>query len=311
MTDFETAPAAAQVPLAGTDGPTPGGWTGVPFSVTQAPGILTSARGGAPVYPGVRLKATADAVPPQNVFVSLPGGEDLAFDTASDGPCQLTVQDSTGGTKSYPGTVLPDRKAAVFQGVDLALPKKGAVSAAWVAVTASGDTPPGDTYLTFALGDQASPSAVIRVVQYIPFSVSPAVTRVPLPRGGKPGYPGVVVLAANSGTVSPQDVYVALPEGKGLAFVNEGSLGDCQLTVLHDKNTYHYPGTLAQDGQAVCFTGVDLHLTNTGAKPVTSAVWVPVKAAKDAPIGGTSLTFAVGDQASLSAGIDIQAATAA
>ncbi|MCC3771602.1 hypothetical protein [Streptomyces sp. UNOC14_S4] len=311
MTDSETAPTGAQIPLIATDGPSIDGWTRAPFSVTQAPGILTSARGGAPVYPGVRLEATADTVPPQNVFVSLPGGKNLAFVTEGEGPCQLTVQDSAGGTKSYPGSVLPGGQAAVFQGVDLALPKKGAMSAAWVAVTASGDTPLGDTNLTFAMGDQASPSTVVRVVQYIPFSVSPAVTPVPLSRGGKHGYPGVVALAAGSGTVSPQDVYVALPEGKGLAFVNEGSVGDCQLTVLHDKSTYHYPGTLTQDGQAVYFTGVDLHLTNTGPTPTTSSVWVPAKASKDAPLGGANLTFAVGDQASLSARITVQAASAA
>ncbi|MEU7135763.1 hypothetical protein [Streptomyces sp. NPDC046261] len=273
----------------------------VPFTVVPGgPPDVALAPAGETGYPGVRLEQADEdgTVPPQDVYVSLPRGKGLRF--VAEGGCDhlLTVQDAHGNAKTYRGIQSSDGQALTFESVDLALSGKGSASAAWVAVKASDSARLGNTKLTFCVGDQASDSACIRVVDHIPFSVTaggpPDVTLKP---AGATGYPGVRLRADDDGKVSPQDVYVALPRGKGLQFAAEGGTA-CLLTVQDAHgNAKTYRGTLSSDGQALTFQGIDPALSGIGS---SSTAWVAVNAPDGAPASKDPmhLTFCVGDRTS-------------
>ncbi|WP_171167874.1 hypothetical protein [Streptomyces sp. I05A-00742] len=302
-------PAVQSTPA---DGPAPGDRPTAPFTVTPGgPPDVVLALAGESGYPGVRLEAGGDGpVLPQDVYVALPRGKGLEFFPESGPNCLLTVLGAHGTATPYPGTLSPDGRSLTFQNVDPALPGKGAKSAAWVAVTASDNALPGSTELLFCVGDRTSPSTLVRVVDDIPFSVSPGgPPDVTLDRDHPVGYPGVRVRADDDGTVPPQDVYVTLPRGKGLRFNAEGG-SHCLLTVQDTHGTTHpFPGHAAADGQALIFPGVNLFLSGKGT---TSTVWVAVKATAGVPAEpkeSTALTFCVGVRTSLSTPVDVDART--
>lgn len=281
MTDAETRRAHQQV------------------SVTEAAGLFSLLPGGPPDvtlsregesgYPGVLLRANQEGpFPHQNVYVSLPDGSGLEF--VANG---LTV----GGSENYYiGNLSKDGRVLTFEKVDLTLKEKGSTVTAWVAARATADSLPGNTSLLFCVGDQTSPSTAVHIVDHISFAVTPGVSPVQLTRGGSLGYPGVQ-LRVGAGTVSAQDVHVALPQGKGLQFAEIG------LTVqpAHGEGRF-YPGILSEDGQAFTAEGVDLLLSGERA---TATAWIGVKAPGDAQLGPMYLTFCVGDQASLSSLVQV------
>ncbi|MBZ4323398.1 hypothetical protein [Streptomyces huiliensis] len=270
----ETAPEAAPESGPGNASPPPT----APFSLTPGgPPDVVTAVAGRTGYPGVRMTATGDEpVLPLDAYVALPRGKGLEFHAEGGANCLLTVQDAHGKTTAYPGNPSPDGRSLTFQGVDPALSGKGTASTAWVAVRAGDGARPGSTALAFCLGDAASPSTTVRIVDDIPFSVFPGgPPDVTLDHDHPVGYPGVRVRADDDGTVSPQDVYVALPAGKGLYFSAESG-PNYGLTVQDAHGTPHlFPGHAAADGQALLFPGVDLFLSEKGAE---STVWVAVTA---------------------------------
>ncbi|MEU5127485.1 hypothetical protein [Streptomyces mobaraensis] len=299
----ESVPEDVPAPPVETQSPPPT----APFTLTPGgPPDVVTAVGGETGYPGIRITATGDEpVPPLDAYVALPRGMGLEFHPEGGANCLLTVRDAHGKTTAYPGNPSPDGRSLTFRGVDPALPGKGSASTAWVAVRASCGARPGNTALVFCLGDAASPSTTVRIADDIPFSVFP---------GGPPdiildhdhpvGYPGVRVRADDDGTVSPQDVYVALPREKRLRFHAESGPNH-GLTVQDGHGTQHlFPGHAAPDGRAVLFPGVDLFLSGKGAE---STVWVAVTAEPaGAPTGSappdapaalkdpTALAFCVG-----------------
>lgn len=143
---------------------------------------------------------------------------------------------------------------------------------------------------------------VMEEANVVRFSVTPPEPPdgvVTLPRGGEIRYPGVELRADERGPFPRQTVTVTLPQGKGLQFVSEGGPSVYQLTVqaLRDGHgTVLYTAkSLSPDGQTLAFEGVDLGLSGERS---TSRAWVAVKAANDAPLGDTHLSFQVGGQTS-------------
>ncbi|GGP35104.1 hypothetical protein [Streptomyces abikoensis] len=279
------------------------------FSVLPGgPPGLALAPAGETGYPGVRLQQTSDSGTwsPQDVYVALPKGKGLQF--VAEGGCDylLTVLDARKNTKTYRGTLSADGQAVTFEGVGPALSGKGTTSMAWVAVKASDHARLGETRLVFCVGDRTSESTCVRVVDHIPFSVSPGgPPDVTLKPGGATGYPGVHLYADDDGTVSPQDVHVALPEGDGLRFVPEGGDGYL-LSVQGSQGVKTYRGSLSSDGRALTFQGVDPALSGKGA---TSTAWVAVKALAHAPKVQVSLVFCMGDRTSSSTPVDVDPQT--
>lgn len=293
MTAVETTGAGEQPPA--------GGRAAAPFTVSPGgPPEVTLAPAGETGYPGVRLEQADEGgtVPPQDVYVALPRGKGLRFVAEGGGDHLLTVMDAKGATHTYRGILSSDGRAVTFEGVEPALPGKGSKSTMWLPVKASDDARLGTTSLTFCVGDQASGSTPVRVVEHIPFSVTPGgPPDVTLNSATPVGYPGVILSAGSGGTVSPQDVYVALPQGKGIQFVPQGGPG-CLLTVQNahgDKKTYR--GALSSDGRALTFQGVNPALSGAGS---TSVAWVAVKISDGAPASKDplTLTFCVGDRVS-------------
>ncbi|MFI9234981.1 hypothetical protein [Streptomyces sp. NPDC053079] len=130
------------------------------FSVYRG-GPVTLTRAGETGYPGVNLRANQDdPVPPQNVRVTLPRGRRLQFVAQGDPGYQLTVQN--GG--QYNGILSPDGQTLTFENVDLVLSGKDSTALIWVAVKAPGNATPGETELSFRVGDVTSPSSSITVV---------------------------------------------------------------------------------------------------------------------------------------------------
>ncbi|MEU7137349.1 SMP-30/gluconolactonase/LRE family protein [Streptomyces sp. NPDC046261] len=265
------------------------------------PPEVSLTRSGETGYPGVRLHATHQGpVPPLTVRVDLPAGKGLQFVAEGHGAFQLTVLDADGHTRSYPGTLSSDRQTLTFEEVDPGLKDKGATSAAWVAVKATGASPLGDTALTFRMGARTSSSTPVHVVVQV--SVSPGgPPDVTLTHAGGTGYPGVR-LYADEGAVGPQTVHVELPPDRGLRFVAEHG-SRYQLTVLDAHNvSTAYDGTLSPDGQSLTFDNVDLALP---AKGSASTAWVAVKAAPDAPFGTTNVTFRLAGRTSPSTSVHV------
>ncbi|MBB5122570.1 hypothetical protein [Streptomyces eurocidicus] len=300
MTAVETTNAGEQPPADAR--------TAVPFTVSPGgPPEVVLAPAGATGYPGVRLEQADESgtVPPQDVYVALPRGKGLRFVAEGGIDHVLTVQDAQGHTHTYRGILSADGRAVTFEGVDPALSGKGSKSTLWLPVKASDNARLGSTYLTFCVGDRASESTPVRVVEHIPFSVTPGgPPDVTLNSATPIGYPGVVLVAGGEGTVSPQDVYVALPQGKGLRFVPQAGTG-CLLTVQDahgDKKTYR--GALSSDGRTLTFQGVNPALPGAGS---TSSAWVAVKALDGAPASKDplTLTFCVGDRVSASTPVHV------
>ncbi|MCD9145391.1 hypothetical protein [Streptomyces albireticuli] len=298
MTAVETTGLAPQPPA--------GALATAPFTVN--PGgppevVLTPA--GETGYPGVLLEQTGtDKVPSQDVYVALPRGKGLRFVSEGGNDYLLTVMNAKGQT-TYRGILSSDGRALTFENVDPALSGKGSTSTAWLSVKASDNARLGATYLTFCVGDRTSGSTSVRVVDHIPFSVAPGgPPDVTLDHAHPVGYPGVVLTAGSDGTVSAQDVYVALPWQKELQFFAEGGPG--YLLTVQDKHgnqkTYH--GIPWSHGQALTFQGVDPALSGAGS---TSVAWVAVKAVKNAPPSKDpmTLTFCVGDRASASTPVQV------
>ncbi|MGK5530677.1 hypothetical protein [Streptomyces sp. URMC 129] len=308
MIDLESMRAAEQAPVTEAGGPSADIRVAVEFSVSPGgPPDVALAPDGATGYPGVRVKqADADGtVLPQDVYVALPRGKRLRFAAEGGSDYLLTVRDSRGTEKTHRGILSSDGQALTFENVDLALSGKGSTATAWVAVKASDTARPGSTHLLFCVGDRTSGSTTIRVVDHIPFSVAPGgPPDVILKPAGGTGYPGVRLRADDDGTVAPQDVYVALPRGRGLRFAAEGGTG-CLLTVRDARQVEKtYRGTLSSDGQGLTFQGVDPALSGKGS---TSLAWVAVKASDTAPASEDpiTLTFCVGDRPSGSTPIHV------
>ncbi|MFI0740480.1 hypothetical protein ACH4PU_20670 [Streptomyces sp. NPDC021100] len=299
----ESAPENVSAPSITTQSPP----ATAPFTLAPGgpPDVVTTTAGETG-YPGIRITATGDEpVPPLGAYVALPRGKGLEFHAEGGANCLLTVRDAHGKTTAYPGNPSPDGRSLTFQGVGPALSGKGSVSTAWVAVRAGGGARPGNTALVFCLGDATSPSTPVRIADDIPFSVFPGgPPDITLDHDHPVGYPGVRVRADDDGTVSPQDVYVALPRERRLRFHAESGPNH-GLTVQDRHGTQHlFPGHAASDGRAVLFPGVDLFLSEKGAE---STLWVAVTAepatapadsarpdAPAAPKEPTALAFCVG-----------------
>ncbi|MGX8909243.1 hypothetical protein ACR820_29120 [Streptomyces netropsis] len=154
------------------------------------------------------------------------------------------------------------------------------------------------------IGDDFNPGQVVVQWRLPAITVSPGgPPDVTLTGAGQTGYPGVRLRADEESTGSRRTVRVDLPQGRGLAFVEEGGPG-YQLTVQSASGeTAYYTGALSLDGQTLTFADVDLGLSATGS---TSTMWVAVKAASSSG-GETHLTFRVGDQTSNSTTVHVGA----
>ncbi|MFJ8313755.1 MULTISPECIES: hypothetical protein [unclassified Streptomyces] len=126
-------------------------------------GPVTLDRNGETKYPGVELQATGDGkIPPQTVSVTLPLGKGLRF----TGRLIVGVMQGSQWVelKCPDGTLSSDGRVLTVKGVDLALAGKGSKSAVLVEVQAVAGAMPGDTSLSFLVGDQpASSSSLIRI----------------------------------------------------------------------------------------------------------------------------------------------------
>ncbi|MGI5466249.1 hypothetical protein [Streptomyces sp. CA-132043] len=133
------------------------------FSVSAPPAWdLRPTPAGSVGYPGVRVRAEdVGEVPRQRVSVSLPPDRGLEFVAERNDRYQLTVLGAGQDTAYYPGTLAG--QTLTFEDVGLALAGKGSVSTLWVAVQATGHASPGDTYLTFRVGDREPVSTLFRV----------------------------------------------------------------------------------------------------------------------------------------------------
>lgn len=274
------------------------------FDVTPGgpPGVHL-VRGGAPGYPGVHLhNGGQGAVAPQDVTVVLPAGKRLRFESEAGTDYQLSVMDSQFNVSNHIGALSVDGQSLVFRQVDLALPVAGAVSAAWVSVTAANDAPVGPTALAFTVARKQSVSTSI-VVKGGGFSLSPGgPPDVHLERGGETGYPGVHLRNEGEGPVDPQDIAVSLPVGKNLNFVPEKGV-QYLLTVMDANGTLtQHIGLASADGHSLSFPQIDLALPGKGS---TSVAWISVAAAPDAPVGDTALDFSVGGEGSASTPIKV------
>ncbi|MFD9636182.1 hypothetical protein [Streptomyces violascens] len=110
-------------------------------------------------YPGIRLVNTDNVpVPPQGITVTLPGGQYDGKLNFSDWSHNLTLKwPSTGNQSDIPGTLSPDGKTMTFPQTDLKLSQRDDRVMMWLPVHAHEDAPPGDTNLTFTIGDQEVP----------------------------------------------------------------------------------------------------------------------------------------------------------
>ncbi|MFH9118365.1 hypothetical protein [Streptomyces globisporus] len=120
------------------------------------------ARGDQTAYLGVELRSEdGQAVPRQNVSVTLPPGNVLEFESMGSTPGTLSVMDASNNLKSYEGVLSGD--VLTFTNVDLALPAQGSTSQLLVEVRKCTDAPAVATRLTFAIGDQVSDSSHVVV----------------------------------------------------------------------------------------------------------------------------------------------------
>jgi hypothetical protein len=141
-----TAPAGAGFSVA------PGGPPDVKLAVSGPTG-----------YPGVHLSTDDGPVPVQTVQVSLPQGMGLQFVEEGNPGYMLTVLDSDGAVKNYPGQLSQDGQTLTFSKVNLALAGKSSKSTAWVAVKATDPDATGRTTLTFQVGSETSQSTPVEV----------------------------------------------------------------------------------------------------------------------------------------------------
>ncbi|MFJ6054498.1 NHL repeat-containing protein [Streptomyces sp. NPDC092307] len=126
---------------------------------------------------------------------------------------------------------------------------------------------------------------------------------VTLTKGGSRAYPGVEIHNNGLGAVPPQDVIVSLPALKGLRFEAEGANGAYELTVYGAGGTQPpVRGTLQASGTQLYFPNVNLLLPSVGSY---SAIWLPITATDQAPLGATALTFQVGGRTSASSQITV------
>lgn len=136
----------------------------------------------------------------------------------------------------------------------------------------------------------------------VQFSVSASGLPLTLTRGNGPKYPGIAMRNEGGGTVPPQNISVALPEGRKLQFESQAG-SKYQLTVADAAgNIKNYVGSSSGDKQVLTFLNVDLALPGKGS---TSTAWLAVTAASDAPLGMTSLKFSVGRHDSPSTSLDV------
>ncbi|WP_171162091.1 hypothetical protein [Streptomyces sp. I05A-00742] len=256
------------------------------------PPDVTLTRAGDTGRPGVQLRADANAVALQTVYVDLPHGKGLQFVAEANSVYQLSVQSSSGTVTRYNGTLSATGQTLTFTNVAPGLSGTGSTSKAWVAVKATDTAPLGDTRLTYRIGPRTQNSALIHVVEW--FSVLPGgPPDVTLTRAGETRYPGVQLRADAAGSGSRRTVRVDLLPGRGLRFVEEGGPG-YQLTVQGPSGgPVQYTGTLSADGQSLTFTDVALALSGNGS---LSSAWVAVKASADSTLGDTQLNFRVGER---------------
>ncbi|MBZ4322048.1 beta/gamma crystallin domain-containing protein [Streptomyces huiliensis] len=269
-----------------------------PFTVEPGgPPDVVLQQGGAVGYPGVRLTGgTNDPIAPQTVTVTFPEDTRLVWGRPDHPDDQLTVLDAHGAPTVHNGKFSEDGRTLTFTGVDTGLSGTGSHSVMWVDVSAAEDAEPVRTALSFAVGEQDSPSTPVVVAPPPLFGVEPGgPPDVTVTQGGPPGYPGVRVRdTGSSALLTDAKVTAVLPAGHGLSFVAEGG-SDCLLTVWgQDTGEVRYAGHLSEDGQTLTVDRVRLSAPAGGA----AALWVAVEAGAGAPAGTTTLTFTVGDEES-------------
>ncbi|MGK5643033.1 hypothetical protein ACSNOK_32740, partial [Streptomyces sp. URMC 126] len=305
----DDAPAAATVlrfAVGGrTSDSTPVRVTRTPFTVVPGgpPDVLLE-RGGATGYPGVRLSGDGNGpFAPQSVTVTLPTDTALRWGQTGVPDHQLTVLDAQGATRVYAGTLSGDGLTLTFADVGLGLSGPGTGSVMWVGVSAAGDAALVRTSLGFSVGGVVSASTPVYVVDAPSFAVEAGgPPEVGLVRGGAAGYPGVRVRnTGSSPLLADVGVSVALPAGRGLAFVAEGG-AECLLTVSSPElGEVHYAGRLSGDGQSLDFERVRLDAPVGGAV----VLWVAVRAEGAAPGGSTTLAFTVDGEVSSSTVVNV------
>ncbi|MGW1616330.1 hypothetical protein ACWCQZ_44175 [Streptomyces sp. NPDC002285] len=262
-----------------------------PFSAEPGgpPEVLLE-QGGPNGYPGVKLTNNGDEpVPPLTVTVRLPQDSQVSWGQPGLPDHQLTVLDAQGTTRAYAGTLSDDGQSLTFDGVDLHIPGLGSQSVMWVGVSATDDAPLAYTSLLFSVGDQQSASTPVIVVPPPVYGVEPGgPPDVTLAQGGPTGYPGVRVRnTGNAPLLTDTKVTVALPADRGLSFVAEGGV-DHLLTVWSPAlGEAHYAGRISEDQQLLTVDKARLNVPVEG----TAMLWVAVRAAQDAPLGPTTLTF--------------------
>ncbi|SPF06464.1 NHL repeat-containing protein [Streptomyces sp. MA5143a] len=279
---------------------------GAPFLVYSG-GRTRVVRGtGALAWPGVYVKSLGEGnVAPQTVRVTLPPGKGLQFH--GSGNLIVLGEDENGAFRqlaSYDGTLSDDKQTFTTHGpVDLHLHKAGASNSLLIGVVAPADAVPGETELTFTVGDHPPTAAPVEITAT--FSVSPG-GRTRVQRGtGAFAWPGVYVKSLGEGNVAPQTVRVTLPPGKGLQFHGSGNLivyGEDENGV--SRQLASYGGTLSDDKQTFTTHGpVDLHLHKAGA---SNSLLIGVVAPADAVPGETELTFTVADHPPTAAPVDVE-----
>lgn len=307
--DLPAGPVTVTAVQSSTDGSSPQAkrtFTLVaPASFTVAPGgppdVLLEP-GGPAGYPGVVVTNTGESsIGERTVTVVLPADKGLQWGVAGRPDYQLTVLN--GGV--YPGALSSDRLNLTFDGVNLDAPA-GGQNVLWVGVSETSDALPGDTALTFTVGDQAAQSTRVRISDSVinpPLSVEPGgPPEVTLERGGPTGYPGVKLTNNANTPVPPLTVTATLRQDTQLLWGRPDD-PDHQLTVLDAQGaTTAYVGTLSDDGQSLNFDGVDPRLPGLGS---SSVMWVAVSAAADAALASTSLLFSVGGQESPSTPVNV------
>ncbi|MBL1087519.1 hypothetical protein JK359_37205 [Streptomyces actinomycinicus] len=266
------------------------------YTVTRGgPPDVELTRGGPAGYPGVRVESDA-AFHPVSVTVALPADHDLLFGSQTLADHQLTVHSTGQEPTPYPGELSPDGTTLVFSDVHLQLP---GTTVMWVAVSADHDAPLGATSLTFAVGGKPSPSTTVIVTPA--FTVAPSGGPVTAERAGSPRYPGVEVRNRGSQDIPLQTVTAALPADSAMRFGTHGN-PDHQLTVMDGASSRAYPGSIADDGQMLTFSEVDLAILDDGSR---SVMYVCVSASDDTPPGPTNVQFTIGDRTSPSTTIDV------
>ncbi|MCC3773313.1 hypothetical protein [Streptomyces sp. UNOB3_S3] len=223
------------------------------------------------------------------VTVTLPAGRGLGWGLGWGVPGIPDYQLNVLDVGEFRGTLSPIGNALTFENVVLNL-APGESRVMWVAVSARAGEPEGYTALTFDVGGMRSFSAPIHIKTpqlSSEFWLLPWESEVLLSRGGAVGEVGVIAVNVTGELVGKQTVEVTLPTDTRLVW-GRPDRSDHLPAVITDNCTTTYPGSLSDDKQTLTFDNVELVLPDLGSQ---SALWVAVRAARDAPPVVTSLMF--------------------